>query len=139
MTTTSLNFSSLENKNQNQHPFHLVNPSLWPLMTALSLYNFLLVTVGYLNSFSLFSITLDFVNWQWRILSPILYFGLFIFLLIKWFNDVIREATYEGHHTSYVQLGIYYGVVLFIVSEIMFFFSFFWAFVMYKYKLKVLT
>jgi len=60
--------------------------------------------------------------------SPILYLFAFIFLLIKWFSDIIREATYEGHHTSYVQLGIYYGVILFIVSEIMFFFSFFWAF-----------
>jgi heme/copper-type cytochrome/quinol oxidase subunit 3 len=34
----------------------------------------------------------------------------------------------EGQHTNIVQLGLRYGMLLFIVSEIMFFFAFFWAF-----------
>lgn len=45
-----------------------------------------------------------------------------------WWRDVIREATFEGHHTKDVQTGLRYGMILFIVSEVMFFFSFFWAF-----------
>jgi len=126
--TFSLHENELTIKNLNEHPFHLVAPSFWPLMAAFSLYNFLLVIIGYLNSFSLFSITLDFVTWQCKIYSPILYFSLFVFVLYRWFSDIIREATYEGYHTSYVQTGIYYGIILFIVSEILFFFSFFWAF-----------
>lgn len=40
----------------------------------------------------------------------------------------MREATFEGHHTSVVQQGLRYGVLLFIVSEILFFVAFFWAF-----------
>jgi heme/copper-type cytochrome/quinol oxidase subunit 3 len=45
-----------------------------------------------------------------------------------WWRDVVSEATFEGHHTNIVQLGLRYGMILFIVSEVMFFFAFFWAF-----------
>jgi cytochrome c oxidase subunit 3 len=38
------------------------------------------------------------------------------------------EATYEGHHTKAVQGNILFGMKLFILSEVMFFASFFWAF-----------
>ena len=33
-------------------------------------------------------------------------------------TDVIREATFEGHHTGAVQAGLRMGMLLFIVSEI---------------------
>jgi len=58
----SFHEQDLLTKNVNEHPFHLVAPSFWPIMAAFSLYNFLLVIIGYLNSFALFSITFDFVN-----------------------------------------------------------------------------
>jgi len=45
-----------------------------------------------------------------------------------WFFDVVQEATYSGHHTLAVRAGLRYGFLLFIVSEIMLFFGFFWAF-----------
>ena len=45
-----------------------------------------------------------------------------------WWRDVVRESTLEGQHTNIVQLGLRYGMILFIVSEVMFFFAFFWAF-----------
>ena len=45
-----------------------------------------------------------------------------------WWRDVVREAHVEGHHTPIVQLGLRYGMLLFIVSEIFFFIAFFWAF-----------
>jgi hypothetical protein len=55
------------------------------------------------------------------------FFG-FFFLLLSLFDlwqDVIRESTFEGHHTSLVQIGLRMGMILFIVSEVMFFFGFF--------------
>lgn len=52
---------------------------------------------------------------------------LFLYMF-RWFADIVIESTYEGHHTFKVQQGIRLGMCLFIVSEIMFFFSFFWAF-----------
>jgi cytochrome c oxidase subunit 3 len=45
-----------------------------------------------------------------------------------WWRDVIRESTYKGEHTLIVQRGLKYGFILFLMSEIMFFFGFFWAF-----------
>ena len=59
-----------------------------------------------------------------------MFLGLFLVILtmIIWWRDVIRESTFEGHHTLAVQKGLRYGMILFIVSEIMFFFAFFWAF-----------
>lgn len=55
-------------------------------------------------------------------------FILLLGLMFKWFSDVSNEGTYEGHHTKKVQKGLRLGVVLFIASEVMFFFSFFWAY-----------
>lgn len=59
-----------------------------------------------------------------------LFFGLFsaLAVLFLWWRDVVREGTFEGHHTKAVQSGLRIGVVLFIVSEVMFFFGFFWAY-----------
>jgi heme/copper-type cytochrome/quinol oxidase subunit 3 len=45
-----------------------------------------------------------------------------------WFGDIIQEGTREGEHTLLVQQGLRFGMILFIVSEIFFFVSFFWAF-----------
>lgn len=48
--------------------------------------------------------------------------------MIVWWRDVIREATYQGHHTLVVQKGLKIGMLWFIISEVCFFISFFWAF-----------
>jgi len=48
-----------------------------------------------------------------------------IYVMFVWWRDIIREATYEGQHTMDVQIGMRWGMLLFIVSEIMFFFAFF--------------
>ena len=45
-----------------------------------------------------------------------------------WWRDIIREAVLEEQHSFIVQKGLRLGMILFIVSEIMFFFAFFWAF-----------
>jgi len=50
--------------------------------------------------------------------------GVFCF----WWRDVIREATFEGSHTRKVQESTRLAFILFIVSEVMFFFGFFWAY-----------
>lgn len=35
-----------------------------------------------------------------------------------WWRDVIREATFNGYHTKAVQLGLRYGMILFITTEV---------------------
>jgi cytochrome c oxidase subunit 3 len=47
---------------------------------------------------------------------------------ILWWRDIVRESTFKGDHTSIVQYGLKLGFLLFIISEVMFFFSFFWGF-----------
>lgn len=47
--------------------------------------------------------------------------------MILWFRDVVAEGTLLGNHTFAVQKGLNLGVALFIVSEIFFFISIFWA------------
>nr|AVV48240.1 cytochrome c oxidase subunit III [Microporella ordo] len=48
--------------------------------------------------------------------------------MIQWWRDVTREGTFQGFHTSKTTKGLQMGMVLFIVSEVCFFFAFFWAF-----------
>ena len=48
--------------------------------------------------------------------------------IIQWWRDVIREGTYQGFHTGQVSVGLRWGIILFIVSEVFFFFAFFWAY-----------
>jgi heme/copper-type cytochrome/quinol oxidase subunit 3 len=61
--------------------------------------------------------------------------GLFIILYVMymWWRDIIREATFEEQHTFSVQRGLRLGMILFIVSEIMFFFCLFLGFFPFKF------
>lgn len=104
------------------HKFHLVNPSPWPFLTPLWLFIVVVrfLEYAYCGESSMLSIFfLDQITQSIVFLLVILFF---------WARDVIREATFEGHHTTSVQSGLRLGFVLFIISEIMFFFSFFFAY-----------
>jgi len=48
-----------------------------------------------------------------------------ILLSFQWWRDISREATLLGLHSGVVELGIRWGMVLFICSEVFFFVSFF--------------
>ena len=47
--------------------------------------------------------------------------------MITWWSDVVKEAN-EGDHTPVVSIGLRYGMILFIASEVMFFVAWFWIF-----------
>jgi cytochrome c oxidase subunit 3 len=103
-------------KNKHRHSFHLVDPSPWPLISAGSA---LMLTVGgvlYMHGYA-------GGNFLWKF-----GFCMILFMMYCWWRDIIREGTFEGQHTISVQIGLRMGVILFIVSEVMFFFGFFWAF-----------
>jgi cytochrome c oxidase subunit 3 len=100
----------------NQHPFHLVTPSPWPFTTSMAALSLTIGLVMYFHNYSR-SYILLFLGIIGLILS-----------LTFWWRDVVREGTFEGRHTKAVQKGLRLGMILFIVSEVMFFFSFFWAF-----------
>lgn len=99
-----------------QHGFHLVNSSPWPFFSSVSL---LAMTLSFLLYFNLYLQGFFYI---------FLSFFLFCLYLMRWFIDIISESTFEGNHTLIVQNGIKFGMILFIISEIMFFSAFFWAF-----------
>lgn len=110
---------ALRNVNINsheQHPFHLVDPSPWPILTSISAFSLVLSVANYFNYF----------EHAWE--SLLVALACFIYTLSRWFSDIITEATFEGFHTWAVQNNILQGMLLFIVSEVMFFFSFFWTY-----------
>jgi heme/copper-type cytochrome/quinol oxidase subunit 3 len=97
------------------HPYHLVDPSPWPILTSLSA--------------------------LWLALGLVLYFhqyptaGTFLVLAILclvytvslWWRDVMRESV-ANCHTDKVKRGLHLGMLLFIVTEAMFFVGLLWAF-----------
>nr|YP_006234143.1 cytochrome c oxidase subunit 3 [Neoporphyra haitanensis]AFH57654.1 cytochrome c oxidase subunit 3 [Neoporphyra haitanensis]QYA17614.1 cytochrome c oxidase subunit 3 [Porphyra crispata] len=113
--TTNLNFIKTAKQLQ-RHPFHLVDPSPWPVTAAIAAFSCALGGVMYMHAYN---------NGGYLLLSGFL---LLLFTMFSWWRDVTREATFSGHHTGAVQKGLRYGVLLFIVSEVLFFFAFFWAF-----------
>lgn len=96
------------------HPYHLVDVSPWPYVGACGAF---FITVG--------SVVYFHYNEKGVVLMGII---VVIFTMIVWWRDVIRESTYQGYHTLIVRQGLKYGIILFIVSEVCLFFSFFWAF-----------
>nr|DAC76758.1 TPA_asm: cytochrome c oxidase subunit III [Pseudomyrmex feralis] len=98
--------------NQNQ-PFHLVTPSPWPLIISFSIFNNLISIVAWFHNINML---------------VILSMPCTIICAIQWWRDVIRESTYQGSHTQWVYEGLRMGMILFIISEVLFFVSFFWAY-----------
>ncbi len=108
------------------HDYHLVEPSPWPVLGAVAAFLMMLGFVLYLHP-SLFgeSMTETFAAiGTWSIVPGL---GLVLLTMFLWWRDVIAEA-HKGDHKPIVQLGLRYGMVLFIFSEVMFFVAFFWAF-----------
>ena len=99
-----------------KHPFHLVDPSPWPLRAATAAFRATTGGVRYRHGYNGGGFVLSFG--QLRLLAT----------RYVWWRDIVREGTFEGQHTHIVQLGLRFGRILFIVSEVRFFFAFFWAF-----------
>jgi cytochrome c oxidase subunit 3 len=102
-----------------KHDYHLVNPSPWPLVGSISAA--VMAIGGVIWMKGLFGLEKH----------NLVVFGLglagIIYTMIGWWTDVIREA-HEGDHTPVVAIGLRYGMIMFIASEVMFFVAWFWIF-----------
>lgn len=97
-----------------RHPHHLVDESPWPILGSFAT---LLIIRGIAGIFSCQD-------------TRVLFLGLASLIVAssQWWIDVSNEATLQGFHSKNVEIGIRWGMVLFIASEVLFFTSFFWAF-----------
>nr|ALO64389.1 cytochrome c oxidase subunit III [Andrena subopaca] len=96
------------------HPFHMVTLSPWPILTSINI----------MNTF------LGMILLVYMKMTSILLLSMFtlILCLSQWWRDVIRESTYQGCHTLMVTKLIKMSMILFIISELMFFVAFFWTY-----------
>ena len=102
-----------------RHDYHLVNPSPWPFIGSIAV--FALAVGGVIYMKGLFGVE---AGQLWTLLPGLL---MVIWVMIGWWREVIKEGQI-GDHTPVVEIGLKYGMVLFIVSEIMFFAAWFWSF-----------
>jgi cytochrome c oxidase subunit III len=96
------------------HDYHLVEPSPWP----------------FIGSMAAFALAIGAIIWMKNHANPWLmiigFVGVF-YTMFMWWRDIIKEA-HQGDHTPVVSLHLRYGMLMFIVSEVMFFVAWFWAF-----------
>ena len=111
------------------HPYHIVRPSIWPLASAVAGGVFATGAVLFMHDVHLFADPQNGVD-GFPIGLKSLIFGIFCILAVMygWWKDVIYEATTEKIHTPIAMIGMRYGMILFIASELMFFVAFFWAY-----------
>lgn len=96
------------------HPFHLVDKRPWPILGSLRIF---ITFRGIIKLFHLSNPNLLTL----RILINLI-------IIFQWWRDIVRERTFQGHHTLKVRIGLRIGIILFIISEVFFFISFFWRF-----------
>ncbi len=99
---------------QAAHPYHMVEPSPWPVMGS--------IAAGVLAA--------GFIMFMHHVTDAVLGVGLVLvaYTMFIWWRGVVAEAESGKYHNTVVQIGLRYGMALFIASEVMFFFAWFWAF-----------
>nr|ALO77178.1 cytochrome c oxidase subunit 3 [Carpelimus sp. CAR01] len=92
------------------HPFHLVDVSPWPLIGAISAMTMMIGMIKWFHNFDNSLLLLASMNTM--------------LIMYQWWRDIVREGTFQGLHTYKVTMGLRWGMILFITSEIFFFILF---------------
>nr|YP_008757795.1 cytochrome c oxidase subunit III [Ostrea lurida]AGM48338.1 cytochrome c oxidase subunit 3 [Ostrea lurida] len=95
-------------------PYHILDPSPWPVLMAIGLWGLAMTFICWANGVPCNSLLLG------AVIAAMVVYG--------WTRDLVNEGTFQGFHTKKVQSGLTMGFILFLVSELMLFFSFFWGF-----------
>ena len=103
------------------HDYHLVDPSPWPLTGSVAAFVTAVGAICWMKGIPIAGLKM----------GPYVFGAGFLgilFTMASWWADVVHEANDEGFHTRVVQISHRYGMILFIMSEVMFFVAWFWAF-----------
>ena len=101
------------------HDYHLVKPSPWPLVGSVAAVVLAFGAVTFMKG--LYGLP----KGTWWLMAA--GFAGVIYTMIGWWSDVVKEAN-AGDHTPVVSIGLRYGMIMFIASEVMFFVAWFWIF-----------
>ncbi len=105
------------------HDYHLVDPSPWPIVGSIAAFTMLVGAVLWMNKdYAGFGL---FAGQPWIFAVGVV---LLLYMFTGWWRDVISESVDRGDHKPVVKLGLRFGMLLFIASEVMFFVAWFWAF-----------
>lgn len=103
------------------HPYHLVRPSIWPLVGSLMAGLMAAGVVVYMHGVKLGTFEIGLKGALVGLLGVLA-------VMFFWWKDVIFESVTERVHNPITEIGLRFGMMLFIASEVMFFVAFFWAF-----------
>lgn len=111
------------------HDYHLVNPSPWPLVSSIATVVMMIGAVVWMKGLAPAESGPLAAALLAEGCKPLFFAGLagVLVSMFGWWADVIKESR-QGDHTPVVSLGLRYGMILFIASEVMFFAAFFWIF-----------
>jgi cytochrome c oxidase subunit 3 len=98
---------------QKNHDYHILAPSIWPFLGAVGAFVMLSGSVLWFHGYG-----------PWVALAGLI---MVLYTMYCWWSDVIAESR-AGDHTPVVQIGLRYGIIMFIISEVMFFAAWFWSF-----------
>ena len=104
-----------------KHPYHLVDPSPWPIVGSIAAFVLAMGAVFYMHPEML---GLSKPGPIWLFLPGVV---LVAYTMFMWWRDVVKESRTPGLHSPIVLIGLRYGMTLFIASEVMFFVAFFWS------------
>ena len=95
------------------HDYHILPPSILPFIGGVATFVMLFGAVMWMQG-----------NGPWLFLIG---FAAIVYVMVEWWSAVVAEAN-GGDHTPVVRLGLRYGFILFVMSEVMFFAAWFWSF-----------
>ncbi len=104
------------------HDYQILPPSIWPFFGAIGAFVMLTGAVAWMKGITFFGLP---VEGPWMFLIGLV--GV-LYVMFGWWADVVNEGE-TGEHTPVVRIGLQYGFILFIMSEVMFFVAWFWAFI----------
>jgi len=110
------------------HDYHILPPSIWPFFGTLSAFIMLFGAVVWMKgSIEVMGLLLSaplVLSGPWMFLIG---FAGVLYTMFAWWSEVVHEGQ-TGDHTPVVRIGLRYGFIMFIMSEVMFFSAWFWAF-----------
>ncbi len=106
------------------HDYHILPPSINPFLGAFAAFAMLTGAVAWMAGPIPILLGSIEVSGPWLFLIG---FAAVLYTMFSWWSEMVEEGE-QGDHTAVVRIGLRYGFIFFIMSEVMFFVAWFWSF-----------